>query len=775
MPWPSPTDYNEAVQNPRLGFADPELKLGQPEFTPLGTPRPYSGAFATVYKMQCGSRTWAVRCFNREFHDQQERYEAIGAHLARVRLPYTVGFQYLRRGILVRGLWYPIVKMEWIRGETLGGYIAKHLGSVQTLLHLAEQWQRMLQDLRAAAIAHGDLSHGNILVVEDQLRLVDYDGMFVPALAGRETHEIGHRNYQHPARTRQHFGPQLDHFSAWVVYVSLLALSADPGLWQQFHGGDECLLLRKTDFENPANSPLLAVLSQSPDPRTRQAAQDFQALLRLSPEALPPLGVAPPRQAATICAGCGRQLGVRVARCPKCGLEVAGGSAGVPDWLADYLPKAPARAVAEVKTEAGTASDIAWIFDRLATNARPGSFAASVTAEHLLCWAAILISAVLGGLTGLELIPLLALLQILAALYPFLMIFLAVRYRSDPAVRERIETLRTLRPVQRRLRKIEKRSRSQLKVTRRLKTREDGLLATQRNRGQAIDRRERLDLDAVQAEFRRQLSAAAIGRQRLLADEAAVHRRLEAEFTRKIGEITAQINDLAQDEDRRRDAALRDFRSVAMMAHLQRYRISSAAIPGVGEGLVRDLTEAGIITAAHVVFSQVQRVRGIGSSELNAILQWRRHLETVAVLPSALPGPILQELRAETEAKREKLEEERLRKQRQLANERAIVRNSYAKSRDDLDRADGIAQAKSQNETLRIAHTSQWQRERLRQRIEPQSRKIAMQLNQIQVQASLSRQQECELAWKRSQLQHRLDAVRRLTFAAYLRRVLVGN
>ena len=44
-----------------------------------------------MYKVQCGSRTWAVRCFNREFHDQQERYEAIGLPLQRRHLGHHIG------------------------------------------------------------------------------------------------------------------------------------------------------------------------------------------------------------------------------------------------------------------------------------------------------------------------------------------------------------------------------------------------------------------------------------------------------------------------------------------------------------------------------------------------------------------------------------------------------------------------------------------------------------------------------------------------------------
>ena len=228
MGWPTPQEYNEAIQNPRTAFADGELRAGQPVLTALGLPRPITGAFASVYQLVCPQRTWAVRCFLREYGDHQERYAAISEHLARVKLPYMVPFTFLTEGIRVNGRWYPILKMEWVEGESLHTYVEHHLDNPPALLGLAEQWVQMARTLRQASIGHGDLQHGNVLVVDHQLRLIDYDGMYVPPLAGRSSHEIGHRNYQHPQRTEADFGPQIDHFSTWVVYTALVALSVEP-------------------------------------------------------------------------------------------------------------------------------------------------------------------------------------------------------------------------------------------------------------------------------------------------------------------------------------------------------------------------------------------------------------------------------------------------------------------------------------------------------------------------------------------------------------------
>src|SRR5713226_1359764 len=276
MSWPSSQDYSEAVQNPRTAFYENELQQGTPELNQLGLPRPRSGSFATVYKILAGPRNWAIRCFLHPVSDQQERYASISAHLAKIRLPYLVQFSFLAQGIRVAKQTYPILKMEWVEGEPLVSYIQRNLGNPIALLGLASRWVEMMKSLRQSSISHGDLQHGNVLVLNGEFRLVGYDGMFVPSLAGRNSHELGQRNYQHPMRTEFDYGPNLDNFSAWVIYISLVTLSLQPQIWQQFRGGDECLLFRKEDFEDPERSSIFRTLENLNDDKLRSATALFR-------------------------------------------------------------------------------------------------------------------------------------------------------------------------------------------------------------------------------------------------------------------------------------------------------------------------------------------------------------------------------------------------------------------------------------------------------------------------------------------------------------------
>jgi hypothetical protein len=289
MAWPTPQDYNEAIQSPRLNFSDPELQLGEPEQTSLGLPRPITGNFASVYRVRSGPGDWAVRCFWREYADMQDRYAAISRGLDALRLSYMAEFEYVPRGIKVRGSWYPILKMQWIEGELLNDFVERHLDTPAVIRTLAQRWLEMVTALERASVAHGDLQHGNVLVVNETLRLVDYDGMYVPSLAGKPSHELGHQNYQHPSRSQRDFGPSMDRFSAWVVYLSLVAVAGEPGIWTETRAGDECLLLRKSDFERPAQSTILTLLGDHPDWQVRELTGRFRALLDFEASAIPPL------------------------------------------------------------------------------------------------------------------------------------------------------------------------------------------------------------------------------------------------------------------------------------------------------------------------------------------------------------------------------------------------------------------------------------------------------------------------------------------------------
>jgi hypothetical protein len=285
--WPTPQDYNEAIQNLRLNAADPELQHGVIQTDAMGLPRPITGAFASVYRVDAGKKRFAVRCFLRHIADSKWRYEQISQFVQNDDLSYTVGFDFQPQGILVRGSRYPILKMEWVEGKTLDNYLIDR--KMQVSADLAESFKIMCLRLNAAGIAHGDLQHGNIMIRDEQFYLVDYDGMYVPSMKGKDSNELGHRNYQHPQRDVHTFGTYLDNFPAWVIYVSLKAMAIDPSLAKRLGAGEDCLLFRRQDFIDPLNSCAFAALEQHQNQEIQRLAKFLRSLVSEPPFNVPPL------------------------------------------------------------------------------------------------------------------------------------------------------------------------------------------------------------------------------------------------------------------------------------------------------------------------------------------------------------------------------------------------------------------------------------------------------------------------------------------------------
>lgn len=270
--WPLNIDFTIAVQNPQLCFADPDLKQASTSKNSRGRVLLWSGNFATVYKLTKGDRSWAVRCFTRiPQSDVQERYQLISEYLSQHQIPYLVDFEFLAQGILVKGEWYPILKMNWVNGTEIDRYIGEYIDDSQVLLRLERQLQQLQKDLQRVGIAHGDLQHGNIMVDEHgELKLVDYDGMYVPALRGSPPLEVGHPNYQPPERSREDFSDRLDEFSFAVISLSLRALATEPNLWATFHEDNKNLIFRQNDFQEPEASPVFQAIAGIPDDETRE-------------------------------------------------------------------------------------------------------------------------------------------------------------------------------------------------------------------------------------------------------------------------------------------------------------------------------------------------------------------------------------------------------------------------------------------------------------------------------------------------------------------------
>jgi serine/threonine protein kinase len=171
----------------------------------------------------------------------------------------------------IGGTNYPIVLMDWIDGVTIGKYVTLNQTDATALTSLQQKLIALSNSLTNNKIGHGDLQSGNILISKNnnKLKLIDYDGMYVPSLAGRRSIELGRPEYQHPGRNKNHYDEKIDWFSIWVMITAIEAVKIDPNLWnRKSQGGfnsQENFLFLGDDFINPEQSNLFNILLNKND------------------------------------------------------------------------------------------------------------------------------------------------------------------------------------------------------------------------------------------------------------------------------------------------------------------------------------------------------------------------------------------------------------------------------------------------------------------------------------------------------------------------------
>jgi len=289
MPTPSCSDYSTSIVVNNLVKAQ-KLSKGRPEMF-KGRPVKYAGGFCIVFPYIVNGKKYAVRCWHAHLEGAEERTKQIAKVLQNINLPYFVGFEFIKEGIITPQGIQPIVVMDWVDAQPMKKYISEHINDSFSLNTLAENFAKMVKDLHNHNLSHGDLQHGNIMVKNDgNLVLVDYDSMYVPELDGWTDEISGLAGYQHPARwNNKNLSPKADYFSELVIYTSIKALAETPALWNDLMMEyTDTMLFTAEDIKSGGTTPIFTILESMQSCKELNAKiKDF--LSRSSIDELEPL------------------------------------------------------------------------------------------------------------------------------------------------------------------------------------------------------------------------------------------------------------------------------------------------------------------------------------------------------------------------------------------------------------------------------------------------------------------------------------------------------
>ena len=284
--WPASTDFTDAIQNPSVCFSDPKFSSTKhiPSKIRQGLPYSVEGSFAIVFKITDGVQEYALKCFTSPPHGF-ENQEKLTEFFHKNNLDFVIDYNsHVEIQVQTAGIpgTYPTLISPWVKGKTLLEFLEesaqKNLLKSQAKI-ISRKFFDIMSKMESLNMAHGDLSGKNVMIESNfNIKLIDYDGIYIPEFKNQPSKESGSKHFQHNSRLNGSialFDETMDRFSALVIYLSLIALSEKPELYKNFHDEDN-LIFKQKDLDEPSTSKLFSELLKIPNAEIKKLTQELE-------------------------------------------------------------------------------------------------------------------------------------------------------------------------------------------------------------------------------------------------------------------------------------------------------------------------------------------------------------------------------------------------------------------------------------------------------------------------------------------------------------------
>lgn len=391
-----------------------------------------------------------------------------------------------------------------------------------------------------------------------------------------------------------------------------MALAVHPELWTKHRGGDECLIFRKEDFEQPENSDLLRDLNSSPNWQLRVLVELFASLFNLSPQDVPALD----GNLTKITDTSSNRL-----------------TSPQSNWWSDHVERPPEtveRTAEPVTPEEEPASiDPGWILESMMDEkaVEPLLFQGRVKELRIIMTGSLALVALTSFLAS---IPAIQSAVIATCVFGLNLVLCYVRFKRDPCQAEFEAFKKESKAFARRVREhqvlIDSISAERITLQEKLAAMESEI-AGQRNRLVAYFQAEQ---NAAQAELDSQLKSVNQRRRDTTSSETNNLNSIQGSLGNQIADLDRRIAGLNQQEADEKARTLKALHDSHMQNYLRNHLVEDSWIPGVSATFKYRVAASGFRTAADIEYWKVRGVSGIGQVRGSALVQWRQGLESEA-------------------------------------------------------------------------------------------------------------------------------------------------